>query len=100
MWAVSPCFKLNVNYKNKFSKVKIMTDLSTDELPGHVEDGPVVDHEVPQGPALDPGPHRGVAERLLEEDLVPAPLLAHTPHPRVLVDPGVEEENLGRELAG
>ena len=76
------------------------TDLSTDELPRHVEDGPVVDHEVPEGPALDPGPHRGVVERLLEENLVPLSHLGHAGHPGVLVDPGVEEENLRQELAG
>ena len=75
-----------------------MTNLSTDELPRHVEDGPVVDHEVPEASTLDPGPHGGVTERLLEEDLVPLSLLGHAGYPRVLVDPGVEEENLRREL--
>ena len=46
-----------------------MTYLSTDEFPRHVEDGPVVDHEVPEASTLNPGPHRGVAQRLLEENL-------------------------------
>ena len=46
-----------------------MANLSTDELPRHVEDGPVVDHEVPEASTLDPGPHWGVAQRLLEENL-------------------------------
>ena len=63
--------------------------LGTDLLPQHVQDCPVVDHEVP-----DPGPHRCVAERLLEHHLGPGALTGHAVHPVILIDPGVEEQDL------
>ena len=49
--------------------VVVCCHLSTDVLPGQVQHGPVVEHEVPEASTLNPGPHRSVAQRLLEENL-------------------------------
>ena len=84
----------HLKYFHKISKPRY-SDLSTDILPRHVQHGPVVDDEVPESPALDPGAHRGVVQSLLEHHLVPPALRGDTPDPGVLVDPGVEEEDLG-----
>ena len=72
-----------------------VTVLGADELPRHVQDLPVVDHEVPQVPTADPVADWCVTQILLEDDLASPSLIDHVPDPGVLVDPGVEDEDLG-----